>query len=141
MPLNIAIEKLRGFVLDHDAEILAINADRIDLQIQTCTQELARRRSDQPLAFLVELTFSERHVPTTSVDGRATGEVARTQIKVSIRLKRARDRNVADVADQASAILAGIRSYLMASNATPTADGGRSRRTVNLLAPWLDLRR
>ena len=38
VPLNMAVEKLRGFVLDHDAEILAINADRIDLQIETCTR-------------------------------------------------------------------------------------------------------
>ena len=89
------------------------------------------------MAFLVELTFSERHVPTTSVDGRATGEVARTQIKVSIRLKRARDRNVADVADQASAILAGFVVPDGQQRNPLRRIGGRSRRTVNLLAPWL----
>jgi diguanylate cyclase (GGDEF)-like protein len=141
VPLNIAVEKLRGFVLDHHAEILAINAGRIDLQIETVQMNPARRRSDRPVPFLVELTLSEQRVPSTSVDGRITGEVARTQATVAIRLKRARDRKQADVATQATAILAGIRSYLMATEETAPPEQVKTRRAMNVLAPWLKLRR
>ena len=88
VPLNIAVEKLRGFVLDHHAEILAINSNRIDLQIDAVQDNPSRRRSDRPIPFLVELALSEQYVPSTSVDGRITGEVARTEARVSIRLKR-----------------------------------------------------
>jgi len=88
----------------------------------------------------VELTLSENHVPSTSVDGRVTGEVDRTHAKVSIRLKRARDRKKADVVAQASAILAGIRSYLMASAESSATEPTKTRRTINVLAPWLKLR-
>ncbi len=43
VPLNMAIEKLRGFVLDHHAEILAINQDRVDLQIEAVSENPKRR--------------------------------------------------------------------------------------------------
>jgi hypothetical protein len=99
-----------------------------------------RRRSDRPVSFLVELTLSEKYVPSTSVDGRVTGQVARTYANVSVRLKRARDRRNPNVSGQASAILAGIRSYLMATDETPEAVPLKSRRTMNLLGPWLNLR-
>ncbi|MGD9724087.1 MAG: diguanylate cyclase [Pirellulales bacterium] len=140
VPLNIAVEKLRGFVLDHHAEILAINAERIDLQIESLSTDPRRRRSDRPIPFLVELSLCEKHAPSTSVDGRVTGEVTRTYATVAIRLKRARDRKRADVTAHANAILAGIRSYLMATTETPSVEPTKTRRTINLLAPWLKLR-
>jgi diguanylate cyclase (GGDEF)-like protein/PAS domain S-box-containing protein len=141
VPLNMAVEKLRGFVLDHHAEILAINSDRIDLQIESVQCNPSRRRTDRPVPFLVELSLSEKHVPSTSVDGRVTGEVTRTYATVAIRLKRARDRKKADVSAQATAILAGIRSYLMATDELTPAEPTKTRRTMNVLAPWLKLRR
>ncbi len=140
VPLNMAIEKLRGFVLDHHAEILAINQDRVDLQIEAVSENPNRRRSDRPVPFLVEMSLAEKYVPSTSVDGRITGQVARTYVKVSVRLKRARDRKNANVSAQANAILAGIRSYLMATTETPTTQPVKTRRTINLLGPWLNLR-
>ena len=43
---------------------------------------------------------------------------------------------------QAAAILAGIQSYLMATEETrATAAATTSQRTMNMLAPWLDMRR
>jgi diguanylate cyclase (GGDEF)-like protein/PAS domain S-box-containing protein len=140
VPLKMAIEKLRGFVLDHHAEILSINQDRVDLQIEAVSENPNRRRSDRPIPFLVELTLSEKYVNSTSVDGRVTGQVARTYANVAIRLKRSRDRKNADVGAQASAILAGIRSYLMATTEKAAEQPVRQRRTMNLLGPWLNLR-
>jgi diguanylate cyclase (GGDEF)-like protein len=141
VPLNIAVEKLRGFVLDHHAEVLSINGDRIDLRIESLNHNPARRRSDRPIPFVVELALAEQRAVSTSVDGRVTGELSRTQVKVAIRLKRARDRRNADVAEQASDILAGIKSYLMASDETASVEDGKPRRAMNVLAPWLKQRR
>ena len=110
------------------------------MQIESLSPDPQRRRSDRPIPFLVEMSLQEKHVPSTSVDGRVTGEVARTYATVAIRLKRARDRKRGDVAAQASAILAGIRSYLMATTETPSAEPTKTRRSISLLAPWLKLR-
>ncbi len=141
VPLNIAVEKLRGFVLDHHAEILAINADRIDLRIEADSKKPARRRSDRPIPFFVELSLTEQRIPSMSADGRLTGDIAHTRVNVVVRLKRARDRRNGDVAHQANSVLAGIKSYLMANDETRPADGATTRRSANVLLPWLRLRK
>jgi hypothetical protein len=61
-------------------------------------------------------------------------------VLVSIRLNRTRDRRNAEIMLQASAILAAVQSYLMATPETSTQEEGTSRRSVNMLAPWLKLR-
>jgi diguanylate cyclase (GGDEF)-like protein len=135
VPLNVAIEKLRGFVLDHGAEILAINADRVDLQIECDRKKPARRRSDRPVPFLVELTFSEQRGGANG--SRAESARCQTRVKVVIRLKRSRDQKNADVSQQAHMIMAGLKSYLMASEETDPADPSTVRPASNMLMPWL----
>ncbi|MEX0677330.1 MAG: diguanylate cyclase [Pirellulales bacterium] len=141
VPVNMAVEKLRGFVLDHHAEILGIKADRIDLQIETQQRQPSRRRSDRPVPFLVELTFSEQRVPIRTLDKRSASTMARTRVRVAIRLKRLRDRRSANIVPQAQSILAAIQSYLMANQeAEPDENVDTTHRAINVLAPWLKLR-
>src|SRR5207249_390251 len=128
VPLNMAVEKLRGFVLDHHAEILSIKADRLDLQISSGIQKPGRRRSDRPVPFLVELAFVEQRIPTTSVDGRAAGQLSRTRVFIAIRVKRARDRRIPDASAQAHSVLAAIKSYLMAIEDNEVPHPGTTRR-------------
>ncbi|MBI3840271.1 MAG: diguanylate cyclase [Planctomycetia bacterium] len=140
VPLNIAIEKLRGFLLDHDAEILSIKADRLELQIASGFEKPGRRRTDRCVPFLVELAFLEHRVPATTVDGRAVGQLSRTRVWTAIRVKRARDRKVRNVTLQANSIVAAIKSYLMASEDTQFPDSGTTRRAANMLSPLLKKR-
>jgi len=140
VPLNIAVEKLRGFVLDHHAEILGIKADRIDLLIEAHRAHETRRRSDRPVPFLVELLFAEQRATVRNAEGKALNRAVKTRVRVSVRLKRTRDRRSADIMAQAAAILAAIQSYLMATQDATTPDAGTTRRAVNMLAPWLKLR-
>ncbi|HEX3727085.1 MAG TPA: diguanylate cyclase [Pirellulales bacterium] len=134
VPLNVAIEKLRGFVLDHHAEILAINADRVDLQIEVQQKRPARRRSDRAIPFLVELTLSEQRREANG--GRGASRHNHTRVGVVVRLKRARDQKNANVAEQAVTIMIALKSYLMATEETQPAEPGSSHRAINLL-PWL----
>ena len=141
VPLTMAVEKLRGFVLDHHAEILGIKADRIELQIEAYKGQPTRRRSDRPVPFLMELMFSEQSVAIRNAEGNPTVRTLKTRVRVAIRLKRTRDRRSAEITLQASAILAAIKSYLMATPESPSEDvPSTSRRAVNMLAPWLKLR-
>jgi hypothetical protein len=142
VPLNIAVEKLRGFVLDHHVEILSIDADQINLQIEAAQCDRAgRRRSDRGVPFLVELAFAEQQIEVSRIDGRAMRHVSRTQVRAAVRLKRARDRRRGNVIEQATAILAGIQSYLMATDETDNDDPAITRRAVNLLTRWMNPRR
>jgi hypothetical protein len=137
VPLNVAIEKLRGFVADYNAEVVAIKADRVELQIDVGSCQPARRRSDRPIPFLVELQLGEQRVPATSVEGRAAGQLSRTRVRLAVRLKRARDRRNADIVPQAHSVVAAIKSYLMASEETAADASAKTRPASNVLVLWL----
>ncbi len=136
VPLNITIEKLRGFVLDHSAQVISIKADRVALQIEAERGRPGRRRTDRPIPFLVELGLSEKRVPTATVEGRAAGQISHTRVHVAVRLKRVRDRRNADAVQQASCILAAIKSYLMANDDSEPASSTTTRRAANLSSLW-----
>ncbi len=73
VPLQLTFEKLRGFVLDHNAEIVSIKNDRVELHIDAEAMRSGRRRSDRTLGFTVELHLTEQRVPTPTSEGRAPG--------------------------------------------------------------------
>ena len=135
VPLNIAVEKLRGFVVDHDAEVLSINGNRLELQIDVGRKTPARRRSDRPVPFLLELTLAEQRRGNATVVGQSRR--SHTQVNVVIRLKRSRDQKVASVERQATSILEALKSYLMAGDDVSPSEMGSVRPAANILMPWL----
>jgi diguanylate cyclase (GGDEF)-like protein/PAS domain S-box-containing protein len=139
VPLNIAVEKLRGFVVDHHLEILSVHADHINLQIEMEGHRRGRRRADYKVPFLVELTVAEQQMPIGEPEDRVAAHVARTRVRVTIRLKRAQDRRAANVAQQAARILNALQSYLMASHEPEEFGSAASWRPANLLAPALKM--
>ena len=135
IPIQIAIEKLRGFVADHAAKIVAIEDNIVQIKIDASPKSL-RRCSDRSIPFLVELTLSEEH----SADGEAGfGGPWRTLIHVAIQSPYRRDRRWRDVQNRAERVLVSLRSYLMAidTNQQPGQDQGLIRKAIGLLAPWL----
>jgi len=126
VPLGVAIEKLRGFIADHAADVESTEGDRVLLTIDGESGTLVRRRSDRPVVFQVELRFSEEALESRA--GKAGGRVLRTKIYVKIRPKRGRDRRHSDLVERSRHIMAGIKSYLMAVEDTPPPDDTPRRR-------------
>lgn len=123
VPLNVAAEKLKGFVADHHAEITTVDENQIALKIDAQHTPLTRRASDRPVPFLVTLVFQERRSET---QGRPEGTQTRTMIHVTIRPKRQRDRRRSDVVQRARHLLHSLKSYMMATettNPSQQADG------------------
>jgi len=114
VPLKIAVEKLRGFVADHRAQIDVIDGNDVHLHIEGLTTNPFRRESDRSVPFLVNLHFAERQVAANSRVTNQTLGGMETTIKVVIRPKKDRDRRRGDVAERAQKVLASVRSYLMA---------------------------
>lgn len=140
VPLNVAIEKLRGFIVDHHLEILSIDGDRINLQMEMDGHRKGRRRTDYKVPFLVELTVAEQQLPLDGPQDHVAAHVARTRVRVTIRLKDAGDRRAANVAQRALRILNAVQSYLMATQ-EPQAFGPQDIwRPSDLLSPSLKLR-
>jgi len=128
VPIDIAIEKLRGFVSDHQAKIISTKDNSVELEVSSEKVSYDRRKADHHVAFRVELQFSEVRVERTNSLGFAAGEYVHTKVDLKIRPKRSKKCRKADMAERARLIQQSIKAYLMAkeetdanSEFTPTA--------------------
>lgn len=112
LPINVAVEKLRGFVADHQAEITTIQENHIVLNIDGQHATLVRRHNDRPIPFVVELKFTE----TNSLDDDSSSESLPTKVEVIIHPTRDRDRRVRNLDARAKHLMVSLKSYLMAQD-------------------------
>ncbi|NUQ62126.1 MAG: diguanylate cyclase [Pirellulales bacterium] len=137
VPLKVAVEKLRGFVADHEARILKIDGGRIQLELSDEQPGRFRRRSDRPVAFSMDVRLQEEQMEQAARQGGAGGSVSRTRIQVTITPKKNRDRRRGDVDERAREVLTSFRSYLMATQDEAAGEDGVLRRFGRALTPWL----
>ena len=136
VPMAIAIEKLRGFVADHHAEV--VTTDRNDVRLKMGeTKGFLRRTSDRQVPLVVDLHFEEEK--QTDATGHASG-VARTTIYAAVTPQRSRDRRRAGAAEHARTLLASLRAYLMATEEPIPPNKTIQRRGKRALLPWLSRR-
>lgn len=114
VPIDIAIEKLRGFVSDHQAKILSTRENSVELEVSSEKVSYDRRKGDSHVTFRVEMQFSELRVERSNNLGFASGEYAHTKVDLKIRPKRHKKRRKADMAERARLIQQSIKAYLMA---------------------------
>jgi len=138
VPIKMAVEKLRGFVADHQAQIMAVEGNLVRLEIADRSESWMRRLSDWPVTFCLDLKFEEERVdPQDDKDGKEFAP--RTRIHVAISPRRNRDRRRDDVTNRARQVLVSFRSYLMASdigNEIPSK--GVLSRVGRILTPWIN---
>ncbi len=114
VPIDVAIEKLKGFVSDHQAKIVSTRENSVELEVSSEHVAHNRRKGDRHVTYRVEMQFDEERIQRHNNIGLATGVYAQTRITLEIRPKRARSRRRADMADRARLILQSIKAYLMA---------------------------
>jgi hypothetical protein len=112
MPLNVVVEKMRGFVADHFAQIDSIDESHVVLRIEGESSPGLRRATDRPVPFVLNVQFEEFRPPA---DNRAAVRI-RTLAHVTFRPQRSRDRRRRDVLERAQRLLASLRSYLVAQD-------------------------
>ncbi|NOY42643.1 MAG: diguanylate cyclase [Planctomycetes bacterium] len=115
VPIDIAVEKLRGFVSDHKAKIVSTKENLVELEMSSESVSYDRRRGDRHTAFRIELQFHEDKIERSNNLGYAAGIYTQTRIELKIRPKRARGGRKADRAERARLIKQSIQAYLMAS--------------------------
>jgi diguanylate cyclase (GGDEF)-like protein/PAS domain S-box-containing protein len=113
VPVDLAIEKLRGFIADHGAEIIVVKENQVSIKVNATYCSGGRRRVDQRMAIQAQLTLSE----TAQDRGAAAkpGKSLRSLTNVHVNLKplRNRDRRGRDVSACYSQVISSLRSYLM----------------------------
>ena len=148
VPVAMAIEKLRGFVADHRAKIVAISGNKVRLEIDdragrapTGTDRRSvrwsRRRGDRSVTFSVELEFGEETYTGPRSEGSGTIAGSRTRIHVTVSPRKRRDRRRDDMDDRAREVLTSFRSYLIATIEDAAPGKGVLYRASRILAPWL----
>lgn len=116
VPRAVVIEKLRGFVADHQAEIIAVDDVSLRMQVGS-TSGLFRRLSDRRVPCFVHLTFVG--VSTAEAEHPARGA---TRLHVEVLLQRSRDRRRKEAGQRGKQLLSSLRSYLMASDDVQVAE-------------------
>jgi hypothetical protein len=113
MPLKMAIEKLRGFVADHDARIMSVHGDHVQFQVTGGAKE-NRSGGEQGTTLVVDLYFAQDPVPLTSEISDSHPGVPRTRIHITLSRKDSKKYGPHD-AELAHRLVTSLRSYLIAS--------------------------
>ena len=128
VPFNVVVEKMRGFVADHHAQIDGLTENSLVLKIDGSGAALLRRSGDRSVPFLIEMQFDE----SQQLSARGPGKVVRTLVQVTIRPQRGRDRRRRDVLERAQHLLASLKSYLVAQDHDPSVKtaGAQSQTAI-----------
>ncbi|MCE9545897.1 MAG: diguanylate cyclase [Planctomycetia bacterium] len=137
VPLKVAVEKLRGFVADHHATIDGVDKNRVMLRVEADGFSLLRRSSDRPVAFLVDLSFSEEMARVDHGSGARNANQLRTKVHVTVRPKRHRDRRRGEAIKRARMLLSSLQSYLMAHDADQMVEDEVTTRSTSIVGNWL----
>ncbi len=108
VPVDLAIEKLRGFIADHDAEIICVDENQVSMKLSVTYSRGGRRRVDQQMSIRVQLTLSEGRDETIQRRG-----AIHTNVHAQLRPIRNRDRRGQEVQACFSQVVTSLRSYLM----------------------------
>jgi len=136
VPLKLALEKLRGFAVDHQARIIKTEAQRMVIEIDDRHSGRLRRFGDRPVCFTFDVQLVERR---DRGDGSRPPQACPlcTKIRLTVTVNDSRERRREEMLTRARRLLISFRSYLMASiDEQPRAEN-MFTRAKRLLAPWL----
>ncbi len=111
VPAALAIEKLRGFIADHDAEIIHVTENQVSLKVNVICTKGGRRRVDHQMTLSAQLTLSEqKRADATSPGARLWSG---TKVHVVLRPLRNRDRRSRALNPCTAQLVSSLKSYLM----------------------------
>lgn len=112
VPVEVAIEKLRGFLADHRAEITRVGSSHVEARLSVIFKTGGRRRADQRIAFDLRMTLEELKTQHDFATRQSISGV-QTIVVVQLRPVRSRDRRRGELKDCSAQVIASLRAYLM----------------------------
>jgi diguanylate cyclase (GGDEF)-like protein/PAS domain S-box-containing protein len=107
LPDDVAIEKLSGFIHDHKATIVKIEANDATLRLDCYQNSGTRRNADRPANMFVQVQWHK-----VRLVGRYGIEQTKTWLKISVGAERASDRRLAALMELANHVLRNLVVYL-----------------------------
>jgi diguanylate cyclase (GGDEF)-like protein/PAS domain S-box-containing protein len=117
VPIEVAIQKLRGYIADQNAKIVKTNENELQLLVTDTHCGKNRRLTDRPVTFQIHLKLSQQRSERSNTQGFAAGAYVETRVQVVIHPRRDRDRRREATMDKARRLLGSLKSYLMAREA------------------------
>jgi diguanylate cyclase (GGDEF)-like protein len=140
VPIKMAVEKLRGFVADHQAKIVSTEGNHLRLEIEDKPGSRLRRLTDRSTSFWLDVRFEEEQLldgNRSEVGAAPVARITRTKIHVAVAPRRERDRRRAEVVSRARSLLVSFRAYLMATEEEACPRVGALTRAKQTLTPLL----
>ncbi len=136
VPLKLALEKLRGFIVDQQARIIKTEPQRMVIEIDDRQSGRLRRFGDRPVCFTFDVQLVERRHRTDGSRSLQAGPLC-TKIRLTVTVNDSRERRREEMLTRARRLVISFRSYLMASiDEQPWAESMLTR-AKRLLGPWL----
>jgi diguanylate cyclase (GGDEF)-like protein/PAS domain S-box-containing protein len=136
VPLKLAVEKLRGFVVDHQARIIKSEPQRMVIEIDDRDSGRLRRFGDRPVCFTFDVQLVERR---HRADGNRPPQACPlcTRIRLTVTVNDGRERRREEMLTRARRLVISFRSYLMASIDEQPWRDSMLTRAKRLFVPWL----
>ncbi len=107
IPLEISIEKLKGFIADHRGEIVTAEADFVCVRVDCQNHEAVRRNGERPAVVQLDVRVERVQVPTKLKTYQQC-----TRFRVTAKTVKARDRRAAVIRGQITQIFQSFQTYL-----------------------------
>jgi diguanylate cyclase (GGDEF)-like protein/PAS domain S-box-containing protein len=136
-PLTFVLDKLRGFVADHQAVVKKTQEDTLEL-VLTAPDYVARRKTDLGRVFLMTMRFTEATASPARPAGMPAGEPLLIQLHVGVASEKLPRQTNGEMLEQARQIVTSLRAYLMAKKVASLGrdtDGDQGRSI--LLPVWV----
>ncbi len=111
VPADLAIEKLKGFIADHGAEIISVDESQVSIKINASYAAGGRRRVDQHIGLRLDLTLSEARPDEMGASRKVSA--GHSKVHTILTPLRSRDRRHQDLQGCVNNVIASLRSYLM----------------------------
>lgn len=114
VPPPIAVEKLRGFIADHQAELIEVDEQRVRIKLDASRVKGRRRLGDRRVDCFLDVAFEALEPFEAKPERGPQVGANRTRIHVAVVALRSRDRRRKAFRELAGEMLTCFRSYLMA---------------------------
>lgn len=111
VPEEVAIQKLKGFIADHKAEVLSATSTHVSIRIDGQNSDGVRRRGERVAVIMLDINIQGVKICT---HGRSKSYQNRTKFSVKARTIKARDRRSAVLMGQINQILHSFQAYVVA---------------------------
>lgn len=112
VPMDLAIEKLRGFLADHKADVLQVSEGKMQIRLSVAKKADARRSFRSHMSFLLDLKIYESIVEGQSPSSERKVQRQRTTVEVTL-TPESGSRRSEDVSACAHRAIVGLNCYLI----------------------------